>query len=194
MRYLELDALPGRSGHGRHLGVERRRAPAQRDEGDAQLVELGEVCVGCELGIEHQVARALAVFFLPELDEPQDLVSLLALSQIGIGVAEDLAFGVLREEGEYGFAPLAAARHVVLLYEGVLTEIGDRVKVEVERAGVDQLVLAKRFDPGAQEAADRLAPQPGGVLPHEGRLRDRVEPRGERDALVKDQIHHMAAA
>src|SRR3990167_3230437 len=149
MRHLEVDGPPGSSGRGRHLGVQRRGPPTERDEDDAQRVELGEVCVGGELGIEDQVARALPVFLFPELDEPQDLVSLLSFSQIGIRVAENLAFRVLREEGEHGLAPLASAGHVVLLDEGVLTEIGDRVKVEVERAGVDKLLRAKCVDPGA---------------------------------------------
>ena len=51
--------------------------------------------------------RRAAVVALPEVDEAEDLFGLLALADVGVGVAEDLAVGVLGEEGEN--AGLAAA-------------------------------------------------------------------------------------
>ena len=64
------------------------------------MVETIEAIVGGELGIEDEMVRLCAVASLPEVDEAEDLVGLLALSDVGVGVAEDLAVGVLGEEGE----------------------------------------------------------------------------------------------
>ena len=50
-------------------GDQLRGALAQRDEGDAQLVELGEVLVGGELSVEHQQLRQLAMGALIEAAE-----------------------------------------------------------------------------------------------------------------------------
>ena len=41
-----------------------------------------------------------AVPTFPELDEAEDLLGLLTLADIGVRVAEDLAVGVLGQEGE----------------------------------------------------------------------------------------------
>ena len=55
----------------------------------------------------------LAVAALPEVDEAEDLVGLLALSDVGVGVAEDLAIGVLGEEGEDAGLSSAALGEIV---------------------------------------------------------------------------------
>jgi hypothetical protein len=44
--------------------------------------------------------RLLAILTSPEIDEAEDLLGLLAFTDIGIGVAEHLGIGVLRQEGE----------------------------------------------------------------------------------------------
>ena len=110
------------------------------------------------------MARSFTVPLLPEGDEAQDLVGLLALAQIGIGVAEDLAGGVLREKGQHRLTSLAAAGNVVLFHDRVRAEVGDGVEVEVERRGTDQALAAELRDPGPQQPYDRLAAQPGGSL------------------------------
>jgi hypothetical protein len=54
--------------------------------------------VGRQLGIEDQMAGKLAVSALPKIDELEDLVSFLAFAQIRIGVAEDVAAGILSDD------------------------------------------------------------------------------------------------
>jgi hypothetical protein len=56
--------------------------------------------IGGELGVEDEVLRRVAVLTLPEVDEAEDLLALLALTDIGVGVAEYLGIGILRQEGE----------------------------------------------------------------------------------------------
>ena len=83
-----------------NLGKEARRTPPQGDEDDAVLVEAIEPIIRRELGIEHQVLGHSAILTLPECDEAENLVGFLALTNIGIRVAEDLSVGILGEEGE----------------------------------------------------------------------------------------------
>ena len=130
---------------------QRWGAAAQGDEGDAHVVEAGQVLVGGQLGVEDQVPRELAVVLLPELDEAEDLVGLLALAQVGVGVAEGVAVGVLGQEGED--AVLAAAAHgdVVALDDGVLAVVGNGVEVEIE--GAPRQAVVAVIDP--RQAASR---------------------------------------
>jgi hypothetical protein len=67
---------------------------------------------------------------------------LLVPADVRAGVAEDLTLRILGEEGEHGLAALTASGNVVLLNEGIVSEVGDRVEVEVEGLAVDQLLLA----------------------------------------------------
>ena len=71
--------------------------------------------VGGQLRIEDQMPRQLAVLALPEVDEAEDLLGLLAFAEIGVGVAEGAAVGVLGEEGEDAGLGAAAAGDVVAL-------------------------------------------------------------------------------
>ena len=68
------------------------------------------------------------------------------------------------------------------------------MEVEVEGRGVDQVLGAQPRDPRPQQPHDRLPAEAGGVLRHEGGLGHGVEAHGQRDALVEEQIHHVAAA
>ena len=61
----------------------------QRDELNPQPVELVEIGVGRQLGIENQFFRVSPRPFLPEPDEAEDLIILLILTQFTVGVAKD---------------------------------------------------------------------------------------------------------
>ena len=82
------------------------------------VVEPSQVGVGREPGVEDQVRGAAAVGALPEGDEAEDLLGLLALAEVGVGVAEGVALGILGQEGEDAGLPAAAHRHVVALDDG----------------------------------------------------------------------------
>jgi hypothetical protein len=105
-----------------------------------------------------------------------------------------LSVGVLGEEGENGLAPLASARHVVLFDERVVSEVGDRVKVEVERLSVEGLGRAEPLDPVPEERGDRSPAEPGRVLGHVRGLGHGIEPGGQRDAFIEHQVHDVTAA
>src|SRR3989442_6571904 len=124
MRHVEVNRLPGRSGQGGDLGHQGRRTPSQSDEGDLPVVvELREVRVGRQLGVEHQMSGAFAVALLPALYATKDLVSLLTVADVGVGVAEEIAFGVPCKESENRLAPLTTPRNVMLFDEWVVPEV-----------------------------------------------------------------------
>ena len=100
VRQIELDGAPGRWRQMGDFGEQLGRAPAQGDEGDAGGIEAIEPGIGGELGVEDEVLRRLAVLALPEVDETENLIGLLALANIGVGIAEHLAVGILGQEGE----------------------------------------------------------------------------------------------
>ena len=64
------------------------------------LLEPIELLIGGELGVEDQMLRRLAMLTRPKPDEAEDLLGLFALADIGVRIAEDLAIGILGQEGE----------------------------------------------------------------------------------------------
>ena len=89
---------------------------------------------------------------LPEVDEAEDFVGLLAFSDVGVGVAEHLAIGVLGEEGEDAGLSSAALGQIVGLHDRVLAEVWHGVEVEIDRLCREQRIAC---DPVCQ-AASRL--------------------------------------
>ena len=87
---------------------------------------------------------------LPELDEVEDLLGLLALAQIGVGVAKGATAGVLGEEGQHTGLGAAARGDEVALNLGIMAVVRHRVEVQVERACIEQLVLGGGAVPGRQ--------------------------------------------
>ena len=76
---------------------------------------------------------SLAVLALPEVDEAEDLLGLLALADVGVGVAEHLAVGILGQEGEDAGLAATSLGQIVGFDERMLAEVGHGVEVEIER-------------------------------------------------------------
>jgi hypothetical protein len=75
----------------------------QGHEFNVHLVEFVEIGVGGEPRIKDQFLGHLPGLLLPELNEAEHLVVLLIFPQIGGGVAEDLVFLLLGDEGQDAF-------------------------------------------------------------------------------------------
>jgi len=119
--------------------------------------------VGGEARIEHQVSGMGPVVFLPESDEAENLLGLLALAQIGVRVAERPPLGVLREEREHARLLAAAHRHVVALDLRVLAVVGHRMEIEIEGFPGEQCVLGQRALPGREQARGACVSQARGI-------------------------------
>ena len=131
---------------------------------------------------------------LPEIDEADDLVLLLVLSQLPVGVAEDARFRVLGQECQYSLLASASLGDVVLLDQGVLAVEGDGVEVEVERRPPLEAQAIDHVEPVAHQGwiAGRI--DPATVFGAEGSLGDDVEAGEEGQPFVEDGTHDMAVA
>jgi hypothetical protein len=119
---VQFDLPPGRPRSRSDLCKQLGESSAEGNEGDCLLGELPEVGIGGELRVEDEVPGSFTVALFPEVHESRHLIGFLPFPEIRVGVTKQLAFGVLSEEGQDGLAPLAAARHIVLLDEGVVAE------------------------------------------------------------------------
>ena len=146
------------------------------------------------MGVEDQVAGPVAVGALPEVDEAEDLLGLFALAQIGVGVAEGLALGILGQEGEDAGLAAAAHRDVVALDHGVLAVVRDGVEVEVERAAGEERRPSARAGARPPRAWWSCVIDPRGILGEVALLGDGIEPGEQRQALVGHQRHDVALA
>src|ERR1700694_4920071 len=74
------NVAPGRGRQTRDFREQLRGAAPERDERDPQAIETGELRVGGQARIEHQVAGILPVVLLPEGDEVEDFLGFLSLA------------------------------------------------------------------------------------------------------------------
>ena len=91
---------------------------------------------------------------LPEVEEAEHRLGLLALAQVRIGVAERAGIGILGEEHEDAGLATASLRDIVALDAGVRTVVGHGVEVEVERTG-GGTALGRRAPLSARRRAGR---------------------------------------
>jgi len=141
------------------------------------------------------VPRALAVVgLLPEGDEAEHLLRLLALAEICIGIAEGPAVGILGQEDEHAGLPAAAGRDVVPLHHRVRPIVRHGVEVEVERGPGEEIGPREVGVPGGQEPERPRVVQAVGVLGQEALLGADVEPREQTQPLVGHERHDIALA
>ncbi len=130
----------------------------------------------------------------PEVDEAEDLVGLLAFAEIGVGVAEDVAVGVLGEEGEDGGLSAAALGEVVGLDLRVVAEVGHGVEVEIEGLRGEDVVAGDLVVPPREQALDLAGRDARGMLGQKALLWHGVEAAEEAEPGVCDEGHDMALA
>ena len=189
---LQLDLSPCRLRHLVDLPHQPRGAPAQRDELNTQPVELVELGVGRQLGIENQFFRVPPGTLLPEPNEAEDLIILLILTQFAVGVAKDARLGVLRQERQNALLSPTPLGHVMLLNQSILAMEGDGVKIQVEGTTTRQTEPSHGVEPPAHQLGIAGRVDPATVLGQERPLGDDVQASKERQPLVQDYAHDMA--
>ncbi len=192
--HVERNGAPSRGRQLIDLGQEFWRAAAQGQEGDAGLIEPVETVVCGELGIEDQMARRAAMVGSPEVDEAEDLFGLLAFADVGVGVAEHVAVGILGEERENAGLAATSLGHVVRLDHRVLAEVRHGMEVEIERLAGDQRFAGELLVPEAEQPGDLLRGDLRGIFCQETPLRHGIEAAEQREPLVGHQSHDVALA
>src|SRR5215470_804849 len=181
-------------GAGQRFPSAGRLSAGAGDENDALRVEPVEALEGGELGIKHEMLRRLAVLAGPEFDEAEDLLGLLTLADVGVGVAEHLAVGILRQEGENAGLATAPFRQVMRLNEGMLAAIGHGVEVEIDGLTLEDRLAGELGVPTGEQPRDLLRGDARGVFREEAPFRHGVETTKEPKSLVGNQGHNVALA
>ena len=169
---LQLDPSPRRRRRLVDLPHQTLRAAAQSDEVDPQAVELIELGVGRQLGIEDQLFGIPPRPFLPESGEVKDLVILVILAQFPVGIAEDASRGILHQESQDALLPPAPLGDVVLLDQGILAMEGNRVKIQVEGSPAGQPEPVHGIEPTAHQLRVAGRSDPAAVLRQVGSFGD----------------------
>src|SRR5437867_7036237 len=86
------------------------------------------------------MAGALAVSALPEGNKVEDLIGLVAFAQVGIGITEGAAGGVLSQENQNAGLAAAARRDVMAFDDRMLAIIGHGMEIKVEGFAIKQVV------------------------------------------------------
>ncbi len=187
----EGDLAPVRGGRGEQFGDHFGGAPAQRQEGDAQLVQPGEVGIGGEAAVEDEFGGQLAGALAPGLGEAQDLVVLGVLAEAGVGPGEQAGVGVAGEESEDASLAAAALGDVVAFEQGVVAVEGDGVEIEIEGASAAEVrpQAAGGVVPGVHQGGAAARVDAAGVFGEGGALGDGIEAGEEGEPLVKGFGH-----
>src|SRR5262245_41159293 len=145
--------------------------------------------VSGQLRVEDELLRQAPRAPLPELDEAEDLVSLVVLANLGVRVAENTLAFILGEERENSLLTPASLGDVVLLDQGIFAVKRDGVEVEIEGCAALETDLGRGVEPEPHPLRVAAWINPRAVLRQQGSLRRDVESREEREALVEDIAH-----
>src|SRR3989475_13276745 len=96
------------------------------------------------------MAGLLAVSALPEGNKVEDLIGLVAFAQVGIGITEGAARGVLSQENQNAGLAAAARRYVMAFDDRMLAIIGHGMEIQIEGFSIKQVVGIHLLMPGGQ--------------------------------------------
>src|SRR5258706_9775529 len=132
--------------------------------------------------------------FFPEGDEVEDLLSLFALAQVGVGITEGSALRVVRQKDQDARLTSTAGRHVMALDDGMFSKVGERVEIESEGGTRKDFFLSYLGVPGGQKFVGLGAVDAVGVLREVAFLGDGVEATEQCQSLVGGKCHDVALA
>src|SRR5437899_10272568 len=96
------------------------------------------------------MAGLLAVSAPPEGNKVEDLIGFVAFAQVGIGITEGAARGVLSQENQNAGLAATAGRHVMAFDNRMLAIIGHGMEIEIERFAIKQVIGIHLLMPGGQ--------------------------------------------
>src|SRR6266508_195533 len=138
--------------------------------------------------------RSVAVRALPEVDEAEDFFGLLALADVGIGVAEGPSLGILGKKGQDTGLAAATHRDVMALEYRVVAGVRDGVEIEVEGIAGKEVLPFHELMPGGEQTGILGGVDTRGILGKKALLWNGVESCEQGQAFVGHQGHDMAAA
>ena len=135
-------------------------------------VEFGEVGLGGQPLVEHELGGPGARDFLPVVGEGEHLTLLRGLGHISVGVDEVVGVVVLGEHGQHTWGSLRAFGDIMPVQGGFLPPVLDRVEVQIEVCALDHAVVDHRLGQGGEKALLAGVVKPVGVGAQRGGLGD----------------------
>jgi hypothetical protein len=129
---------------------------------------------------------------LPELDESNNLLTLLVLSQLSVGIAEKPLLGILGQEGQNPFLPAAPLADIVLFHQGVLAVKGNGVEVQIKRTAPRKTQSPDSIKPKPHQPWIRSRINPTAIFSEKRPFGNHVEPSKQSQPLVQDIAHDVA--
>jgi len=145
---IEFDGAPSRTGQQSNLLQQSGRPSTQGNEGNTHLVQTRQIRVGGQARIKNKMARLLTMSALPEGNEVEDLIGFFTFAQVGIGITEGAAGGILSQENQNAGLTSAASRYVMAFQDRMLSIIGDRMEIQIEGFSIKKLVRIDLLVPG----------------------------------------------
>ena len=130
---------------------------------------------------------------VPELDEAHQFPRLIGAGQIGVGIAQDPALGLLREEAQDTGTGLAAAGEEVVVQGGGIAPERDGMEVQREDLPLGEQQRCQGGDPAGEELLLVGPLGAVGVIGGVGVLGQDVEAREQAEGLIEVEIADMTA-
>src|SRR5882762_19261 len=138
------------------------------------------------------MAGLLAVSAFPERNKVEDLIGLVAFAQVGIGITEGTACGVLSQENQNAGLTAAARRYVMAFDDRMLAIIGHRMEIQIEGFSIKQMVRIHLLMPSGQHLSGFGVANTRRIFRQVAFLWKGIQSCKQRQAFVGDQRHNMA--
>src|SRR5215831_1100966 len=172
---IEFDGAPSRTGQQSDFLQQSGRASTQSNEGNSHLVQARQIRVGGQARIKDKMTRLLTMCALPEGNEVEDRIGFFTFAQVGIGITESAAGGILSQENQNAGLTSTAGRHVMAFQDRMLSIIGDRMEIQIEGFSIKKLVRIDLLVPGGQHLSSFGMAHARGILRQVTLLGNRIE-------------------
>ena len=166
--------------------------PPEGDEPGSLTVQEGQVLVGGELGIKDKGGGDAFVNLLPEGQNIENLFIGLLLHEVGSRIENQFGGSVLGKECQGPFHPFPSGPGPMLLKDGFLPVMGDRVKVQIDDAPVIQTQTDRFLYKSLLELQDVNLVEGIGIDGHGRTLGKDIQTGKQSQAGIEGMVSHVA--
>ena len=161
---------------------------------DAALIAPGECGIRGQLGVKGQPLRVAARDRGPERDQTEQLPRVGGPCEVGLGLAEETAVGLVSEKGEAPATRLATVGDVVGVQTRGGAAGGDGVKGAAASRGLWEKQRRERREPSRESAVLIFPLRPVGGVRGTGRCGEAIPSSTEAECLIEIAVTDLATA
>src|SRR5713101_1975087 len=166
--------------------------PPNGDKPDAAVVQLRQLGIGHDLGINVQPLGIDSGELRPQLDTLERLASLVTPSEMRVGLAYDLALVLVRADAQHTGPGFATPGQGVLVTPGGIAPKRERVNVQGKGVGLRKQPRRHGADPAREYLVLMVASGARGIGGRVGFLGGPSEARKQAHGLVAVQVVAVA--